>query len=48
MLDNGGSKDAPDFNVDSRFVDNNTDEAIKAVIDILNEFRNLFQSGEQD
>lgn len=48
MLDNGWSKDSPDFNVNSRFVDNNTDEAINAIIGILNELRKLSQSGEQD
>jgi len=44
MLENGWSRDSPDFNIGSRFVDNNTDEAIKAVSSLLNKLESIVRN----
>ena len=47
LLENGWSRDSPDFSIDSRFVDNNTDEAIIAVTNLLNRLEPIIKNGHK-
>lgn len=41
MLENGWSRDSPDFNVNKRLVDNGTDESLKALTEVISEIKSL-------
>jgi len=44
MLENGWSRDSPDFNIENRFVDNNVDEAIGFVRTLLEKLETVAKS----